>query len=158
MDIVEEVDEEEEKTVDPMLHNDMIKSNLNLEDIIQEKQNERLVTRNEESTFKKGKNTPDRKELIRNPQSMSSGSKENKYNITHDSEGISPELFQHMLFTDPVKPLRKQKNTGSIALFDSDSGRKTMETPGIERADSEHINPTKLGSMPAQNMMQDSIM
>ena len=48
-------------------------------------------------------------------------SKENKYNITPDSEGISAELFQNMLFTDPVKPLRKSKNSGSIAIFHADA-------------------------------------
>ena len=37
MGIVQEVDEEEEKMTDPNLHNDMIKSNANLEDIISEK-------------------------------------------------------------------------------------------------------------------------
>jgi len=149
-------EDEEEKGVQNEL---MTKSNVDLGAIIDSSQDARLQTRNEESTFKKHKTSP--KQSIRNPQSMTSESSDqkSKNKITANSEGISDQLFQHMMFSNIVKPQRKSA-AGAQILYEGKSEpneRQTLKAP-IGRADSEVITQAKLGSMPNQTMMKDSIM
>lgn len=155
MTAIAEEDEEEKGLQNELMTN----KDVDLGAVIDSSQDARLQTGNEESIFRKHKTSP--KQSLGNPQSMAgeSSDQKSKNKITANSEGISDQLFQHMMFSNIVKPQRKSA-AGAQMLYEGKSDpneRQTLKTP-IVRADSEVLTQAKLGSMPNQTMMKDSLM